>query len=1138
MARTETVKGGVRVGRGVWLLAASLLGGMMVLVFAGGLEGSVRAEEAAAAASVGDVVINEVAWMGTVDNTSDEWIELYNTTDAPIDIANWSISGANTGVCLDFSAADAAPTTTIPAHGFLIYANHEDDVRSDGGTNIVDIRDATIGMNDSSPGQLVLYGDSACAGNAIDTANQLSGDWFAGDSGDKRTMERKDPTASGTDSSNWCTNDGITRNGLDAGGNVISGTPKAQNSCYMAGTGGEADLGVIKTGPITAEAGSIITYFITISNTGDATAANSLLTDTLPAAAEFVTQTSVFTFSEPEGALVWEMGSLLTDTSYLITVTARVTDTAAGPLTNHVSVTTAASETATSNNSDDWTTMVGEATVLISAVLYDGYQSNDPDEAVQLVNVGVAPVDLTGWELCKNTGSGLSCRALPSTTLSPSHRIWLARDAVSFTVSFGYAPDFELASWLSSGLSNGGDEVVLRDSFGDVIDTVVYEAGDTGVQGWSGSGVEPYSIGRAEGQILYRIPDETTGLPVPDTNTAADWIQYSDNVTFGRRVLYPGWDLDPFFWPVAATEAATVVVGIAPDNAFDVVSQTIARAQRTISIEVYSLRHPEVVTALVQKAGVGVSVTVLLEGRQALVSQSDEIWQQELWACGEIEAAGGACYFMIHDTDQRIFSRYDYLHAKFIIVDDEWVLITSQNLTESGFPSDDKSNGTGGSRGVVLATNAPSMVARAALLFALDADAVHHNDLLRWSPALTGTYGPPVVTYTPQLVVGDYVSVAVDAEVPLVTAGTLDFELFTAPEAALRQSDALLGLVGRAGAGDEVYAEQMYEYVDWGVDPADDPNLRLEAYVAAARRGAKVRILLNMGTFGGPSFGTPNTATVAYVGQIARDEGLDLQIALGDPTQYGIHNKMVLVWLDGEGGYAHIGSINGSEGSNKVNREMAIQVGSDEVYAYLKAMFDRDWAWSNPVYVPLLMHRYNPPAKHLLISEVEYDTACEWVEIYNPTAVTVTLTGYKIGDAQDPGQYEGMYIFPAREMAPGEVILVARDATQCNLGFMTVDYELVGTHPGIPNLTKDPSWGQPGWEFSLSNSGDEVLLLDPLNRPVDVVVYGAGSYPGVTPHPLLVNWQDTLERFPANVDTDDCSYDFEPGGTPNYVRLQ
>jgi uncharacterized repeat protein (TIGR01451 family) len=1129
-------KGGSSMGicarRKIYLAAACLLGGLLVMVFVGGLGGPAQAAEAAVAADALDVVINEVAWMGTTASSSDEWIELYNNTDSPVDIGSWAIYGADTGVCFNFADAESV-TTTIPAHGYLIYANAQDNVRDSGGVSIVDIWDTSIGLNNTSPGQIVLYDDSNCAGNVIDTANQSTGDWFAGDNGDKKTMERKSPTGSGTDGANWCTNDGTTISGQDAGGNPINGTPKAQNSCYQPPVGDEADLSVVKTGPITADPGSVITYSIVVSNAGSSTATTTLLTDTLPSAVDFITQTSTFTFSQPGGVLFWEMGDVLTGAQNLITITARVTDTAAGLLVNQVTATTTASETVTANNVDSWTTTVGGTQVLISAVLYDGYQSGDPDEAVQLVNLSPSPVDLTGWELCKDTGSGLSCRALPSTVLSPSTRIWLARDALSFTVSFGFLPDHELAPWLSSGLSNTGDEVVLRDGEGAVVDALVYESGDTSVEGWSGDAVQPYSVGRAEGQILYRIPGEVTGLPIADTDTAADWIQYAGDPAYGRRVMYPGWDFDPLFWPLTATESATVVVGIAPDNAFDVVSQTIARAQHSISIEVYSLRHPEVVTALVQKAREGVSVTVLLEGQPAVMSHDDAQWQQELWACGEIESAGGQCWFMIHDTDARIFNRYDYIHAKFIIVDDEWVLITSQNLTLGGLPSDDKANGTYGSRGVVLATNAPAMVARASQVFALDLAPAHHNDLLRWSSALTGTYGPPVITYTPQLTVSDYTTSPVDFPATLAVSESVDFELFTAPEAALRQSDALLGLVSRAGAGDEIYVQQMYEYADWGDNPADDPNLRLEAYIGAARAGAKVRIMLNKGTFGGPAFGTPNTVTVAYVNQIAYDEGLDLEAALGDPTFYGIHNKMVLVWLHDVGGYVHIGSINGSEGSSKVNREMAVQLRSDAVYVYLKEMFDLDWHWSQPIYLPMVMQDYTPPADHLLISEVNYLGNCEWVEIYNPTAVTITLTGYKVGDAQNAGRYEGMYVFPARQMTPGEVIVVADDATACNLSYMTVDYEMTGSHPGVPNLVKDPSWGD--GPFTLGNSGDEVLLLDSANHPVDVVVYGTGGYAGVVPHPGVA-WPDTLERIPANVDTDSCSHDFEPGWSPNLVQ--
>ncbi|MEE8391405.1 MAG: lamin tail domain-containing protein, partial [Anaerolineae bacterium] len=798
--------------------------------------------------------------------------------------------------------------------------------------------------------------------------------------------------------------------------------------------------------------------------------------------------------------------------------------------------------------------------VLISAVLYDGYQSGDTDEAIQLLNVGDAPADLDGWELCKDTGSNLSCRALPATVLSPTTRIWLARKATSFTVSFGFPPNYEMDRWLSSGLSNTGDEVILRNDLGNVVDALVYEGGNTDIIGWNNENgtVQPYSVGREEGQILYRIPDEVTGLPITDTDTAADWIQYSANVTRGRRVLYPGWDLDLLFWPLTATEAATVVVGITPDNGFDVLSQTIARAQRTISVEVYSLRNPDIVVALAQKAQAGVNVTVLLEGGQAGVSRSDPRWQQELWACRQIEAAGGQCWFMIHETGDGIFNRYDYLHAKFIIVDDEWLVIGSQNLTEGSMPSDDKSNGTSGSRGVVLATNAPSVVARAAEVFARDLDPVHHNDILRWNTAYTNKYGLPDPAYTPVLTVPDHVTYTIRFPDPLTVSGTFDLELFTAPETALRQSDALLGLVKRAGAGDTVYVEQLYEHVDWGANPANDPNLRLEAYIDAARRDARVRILLNGGTFDQPFFQNTNTNTVAYVNQIASAEGLDLQAAIGDPTGYGIHSKMVLVWLEGEGGYSHVGSINGSEGSSKINREIALQIRSDEVYHYLARVFETDWWLAHPVFLPLLLRDYAPPeapVDYVVISEVMVRPYVgdppgnrEWVELYNPTNHPIDLSNWSLGDAQAPKEYgSGTYRFPAGTEIPAQTTIVVAQQT-ADVTF-TPDFEFVidpgRDDPAVPNMNPAGAWD--GFGLMLGNGGDEVILRDHTGADVDIVVWDdpaddpivKGNYPGVTPWLGMLTSDWSLERRPPYYDSDDCSADFFPRypATPGSVPL-
>ena len=51
---------------------------------------------------------------------------------------------------------------------------------------------------------------------------------------------------------------------------------------------------------------------------------------------------------------------------------------------------------------------------------------------------------------------------------------------------------------------------------------------------------------------------------------------------------------------------------------------------------------------------------------------------------------------------------------------------------------------------------------------------------------------------------------------------------------------------------------------------------------------------------------------------------------------------MVLAQIGGKG-WAVVGSLNGGEVSAKLNREMALLVGSDEPYAYLADVFWYDW---------------------------------------------------------------------------------------------------------------------------------------------------------------------------------------------------
>ena len=165
-----------------------------------------------------DVIINEIAWSGTQTSASDEWIELYNTTGANIDLSGWTLKAVD-------GTPDIALSGTISTNGYFLLERTADTTVSD--LSADQIYTGTLGNG----GESLELRDNE--GNLIDTANSDGGVWPAGTGGTGTptwaSMERLNTSAQDTDS-NWVTNDGVMRSGLDANGESINGTPKAQNS--------------------------------------------------------------------------------------------------------------------------------------------------------------------------------------------------------------------------------------------------------------------------------------------------------------------------------------------------------------------------------------------------------------------------------------------------------------------------------------------------------------------------------------------------------------------------------------------------------------------------------------------------------------------------------------------------------------------------------------------------------------------------------------------------------------------------------------------------------------------------------------------------------------------------------------------
>ncbi len=158
----------------------------------------------------------------------------------------------------------------------------------------------------------------------------------------------------------------------------------------------------------------------------------------------------------------------------------------------------------------------------------------------------------------------------------------------------------------------------------------------------------------------------------------------------------------------------------------------------------------------------------------------------------------------------------------------------------------------------------------------------------------------------------------------------------------------------------------------------------------------------------------------------------------------------------------------------------------------------------------------------VLISEVLYnevgsDPQGEWIEIFNNGAALVVLNGWSIGDEETEGATSGtesMYFFPAgATIDPGEIQIISMGANQ----FLTVygflpTYELASAddNADVPNLMLNSSWDPDGGIINLSNSNDQVLLLDADSNLIDAV-----------------SWNSTFAFDPAldpNAESDGQSY--------------
>jgi len=109
--------------------------------------------------------------------------------------------------------------------------------------------------------------------------------------------------------------------------------------------------------------------------------------------------------------------------------------------------------------------------LIISKINYNPLVEADLDssdfEFIELSNNSTSNIDLTGIYF---GGLGLTYQFSPGSSLSSGSVLFLANDSDSFAQRYGFEPFGEF----SRSLSNDGEDLILRDAYGNIIDQVIY----------------------------------------------------------------------------------------------------------------------------------------------------------------------------------------------------------------------------------------------------------------------------------------------------------------------------------------------------------------------------------------------------------------------------------------------------------------------------------------------------------------------------------------------------------------------------------------------------------------------------------------------------------------------------------------
>lgn len=482
-------------------------------------------------------------------------------------------------------------------------------------------------------------------------------------------------------------------------------------------------------------------------------------------------------------------------------------------------------------------------------------------EGMTIRNNDIRAIDLHGWTISDGEGE------------------------VTFTETFVLGPGKERSifadvplEWMHiTDYTLIGDEGVVSDKF-----SLNDNGDDIHLVSPDGRVVDEFSYGDNRDVMVF--PKITRGHlairdPTPGFNRGENWIMHVPGSTMYTQMrTYGDCSVIPFTFP--ESDGEEILFQIQDSN-------------ERIRISMYTFDNERIASALAHALDRGVRVEMLMEG-----SPAGGIGSGEVKVLNALWRLGADIRMMVSEDS---YKRYQYLHNKYAVIDDDVTIITSENWSDSAF---EDNRGWGA---CILDQDCASYISEI-----FDKDFRDEGDLIGFHDKFPTALPHVLERYVP--VEGTY------------TTFTADVSPVLCPDYS---RESLKDLV--LSANTRVYSQQLNVQYSW-VQEDDNP---LQWMRDLGSKGVDARLLLDV-TYDSPNDDDYKDGYGIFVHFM---DDPHIQVRYDVSKRYGqMHNKGIIVddttW---------IGSMNWTDNSIDSNRELSVMIASEEVTGFFTERFLSDW---------------------------------------------------------------------------------------------------------------------------------------------------------------------------------------------------